>query len=408
MSAVVEMSAEELHARLSLRAMWSPVGGAKAESVDDHHHEPGPSAFHKKFMKEIDDVLNVSLKRRLERVQKNVAPFGDAAADAAHTNGVDTNGHSQEDKENVECVEVQTVVTCASASSSTAALEKAMGNAFKKAFVSSRPKKFHVYGASRMQLRFNDPPEKKEEPDRETVTLRQSMQCLKPNLGNRERQIKNLSGQLDTAKEYREKSVAAEAEAMQRYEDHAKDKSLLPKAHSERLIQRRNKVAELRKAASLQESQVTYYRKVVFEQRAFYVQSDCISVNGGNQMLNRHPAGDLYVAPKPDCMGDEEAEKWDVGTAVANPYVCDSWPFEANVLARRCAKEPEVEGLEEETEEDLIEANRPPSARKGGGLEFRLPFERLQRDSVEDSGDDDADDSGDDGDPGAPATARSL
>ena len=43
---------------------------------------------------------------------------------------------------------------------------------------------------------------------------------------------------------------------------------------------------------------------------------------------------------------------------VANPYVCDSWPFEPNVLAKRTPQESAMPTFEEETEEELREAER--------------------------------------------------
>lgn len=55
---------------------------------------------------------------------------------------------------------------------------------------------------------------------------------------------------------------------------------------------------------------------------------------------------------------DDTEEMFDVGTAVANPYVCDSWPFEPNVLAKRTPQESSMPTFEEETEDDLKEAER--------------------------------------------------
>ena len=43
---------------------------------------------------------------------------------------------------------------------------------------------------------------------------------------------------------------------------------------------------------------------------------------------------------------------------VANPYVCDSWPFEPNVLAKRTPQESAMPTFEEETEEEVREAER--------------------------------------------------
>lgn len=61
------------------------------------------------------------------------------------------------------------------------------------------------------------------------------------------------------------------------------------------------------------------------------------------------------MAPPPTCLdGDEEDLKdlskppWDVGTSHVNPYATDSWPCEPNVLAARCAVEPDLPSWDEE------------------------------------------------------------
>ncbi|CAK0893224.1 unnamed protein product [Prorocentrum cordatum] len=119
--------------------------------------------------------------------------------------------------------------------------------------------------------------------------------------------------------------------------------------------------------------QAEQYEKMVQDQRTFFLQSERIAVSGGPSMLARHPCGEIALVPRPLSMANEQPEVWDVGTAVANPYVVDSWPFEPNVLARRTMQEaPTMQPFKEETEEDLREASGPARRSPFGAFDFRL------------------------------------
>ncbi|CAE7323429.1 FRQ1 [Symbiodinium natans] len=106
-------------------------------------------------------------------------------------------------------------------------------------------------------------------------------------------------------------------------------------------------------------------------QRAYLQHSERLSQEG-MQILRRHPAGEVFLAPPPVFLDDEDIRDepvWDVGTGRTssggdvhcNPYVIDSWPFEPNVLAARASVQPNLnqwdEGDEDydDVDEDLDE-----------------------------------------------------
>merc|ERR1712060_733776 len=105
---------------------------------------------------------------------------------------------------------------------------------------------------------------------------------------------------------------------------------------------------------SKSKEQAKYFQTLVEQQRVYFLQSERVAVSSGRQGLSRHPAGCIWLMPQPlPMMEEEKLEGWDVGTAIANPYVCDSWPFEPNVMASRCPKEAYLQPFVEETKEDL-------------------------------------------------------
>ncbi|CAJ1379846.1 unnamed protein product [Effrenium voratum] len=73
------------------------------------------------------------------------------------------------------------------------------------------------------------------------------------------------------------------------------------------------------------------------------------------QILRRHPAGEIFLAPPPVVLDDDEPQDepmWDVGTSHCNPYCVDSWPFEPNVLAAKASAQPNLNHWDEGDEDD--------------------------------------------------------
>lgn len=132
------------------------------------------------------------------------------------------------------------------------------------------------------------------------------------------------------------------------------DPSTLHGAHSEKVGRHRSRLKQIADSLSDTRSQAKYYRSLAQQQRAYFLQRERVAVQGGSKLLARHPTGEIFLVPLPAAIGDDTPKHvWDVGTAIANPYVCDSWPFEPNVLARRCFQEAPMSPFSEETPEDL-------------------------------------------------------
>merc|ERR1712194_507264 len=109
-------------------------------------------------------------------------------------------------------------------------------------------------------------------------------------------------------------------------------------------------------------SEAKRYQALAKQQHAFLLQTEAVFRRTGKEQIHQFSAGDIFLMPQPLPMDeDDNVEEWDIGTAVANPYVVDSFPFEPNVPARRSSQECPMDELREETFEDLVEARRPVS-----------------------------------------------
>lgn len=209
---------------------------------------------------------------------------------------------------------------------------------------------------------------------RETIALKATLENLTQNLGSRERQIGSLQQQLATVKsicaEGAEKAKLVEASAKGLEEDPA----LVKQAAAQRKGRRQARVEEMTANMQRAQEQAKRYQALAQQQRAFFLQSERVAVSGGQEAITRHPAGEVALTLQPPSISDEQPEVWDVGSAVANPYVTDSWPFEPNVLARRAPQEGSMDPFEEETPEDLDERPRFRNPFGGRGLpSLRMP-----------------------------------
>ncbi|CAK9101757.1 unnamed protein product [Durusdinium trenchii] len=201
-----------------------------------------------------------------------------------------------------------------------------------------------MYGPSEKQKGRAEPPEKDEGLVMEGTTLRSTLSSLEQSLASRSKQISHLQDQLKVCE------MALEEKKLQAAESELKLAEMLSNP---------NKLLEILSSSGRAR-----------QQRAFYLQSERIAAHGGRRSIARHRAGEIALVHQPATLDDDGAEMFDVGTAVANPYVCDSWPFEPNVLAKRTPQESSMPTFEEETEEELKEAElglRTPPRRGARG-----------------------------------------
>jgi len=375
---MVPTSAEELQARLALRALWSPTqAGSCPEdttSVDDS--APSRSTFHRQMRAEVDEVLKASLSRRVGRLQKKVGRLIEAS-----TNGSvgqenispksAANGSSPSGAPSVSVseMEVQTNVTGQTVPPNLLAekFEKAFTHAIRSTWAPTKK-----WGPSRRQNNYQDPPEKEEKLEKEATTLRNTLSCLNQNIPNRERQIASLKGQLAVVKIHvkQEEEKVAERDEILRA---VKDPSKLVSVHATHMKNQKQEVEDLDRELVSAKAEAKRYQALVKQQHAFFMQADTIYCRSGVGRLHRFPSGEVFLVPQPLPMDDDKAESWDVGTSIANPYEVDSWPFEPNVLARRSPKECPMDNVPEETLEDLLEAQRPGRTNpfRGHGLNLR-------------------------------------
>jgi len=338
--------ADVLQARLALRALWSPLK-ENGKNVYATSEVGQASTFQRKLHVETDEVLRTGFKRRLERLQARVKLLCDA-------NGLKaTESSSREATENSEPpnksgdVQIDEGALCESAA-------RALRRATR--CVQPPPK---VYGPTETQVAKTEPEEKEEPFVYESQTLQASLECVQQSLSARTRQIKNLTEQLEVCEnEFKEKTEQADG-AKARLETLRNDPSKLQEMLRHELQRKRQKSEKLADGLKSAAAQAKYYQTLAHDQRASFLQSERVAASGGRETISKHPAGDIFLVPQPPAMDDDGEEVFDVGTHVANPYVCDSWPFEPNVLARRGPQEGTMPSFTEETEEDLEEENKP-------------------------------------------------
>jgi len=370
-------TAEELHARLVLRAMWPTEGKNGQAEAEDEGEAPGVSLLHRRLRAELNEVLEGSFKRRLARIEQKVAILcegGQADSKPAPVFAPPTRAAAGKPRPSVEA-EVQTEEeepVC------TKQLAEAMKVALRRAATAAMtPSK--VFGPTSRQVALPDPKEEKEDlPVAEELAIKSTLETLGRSLSSRAKQISSLEGQLKVCHDILEDRTREADAGAQDLRDLLADPSKLSEAHRQRVQKRTDRVKELSDTLEKTREQAKRYQMLAHQQRAFFLQGERISASGGTEAVARCSAGELAVVQRPPPMGDEKPEVWDIGTAVANPYVVDSWPFEPNVLASRTSKEATMQSCVEETEEDLEEERRRLPFR--AGLSLRLPGRRLEED----------------------------
>jgi len=361
------LDAEELQARVALRAVWSPAkqelagahttNGTNGASQDE---AASSSLMHRRFRSEVEDTLRGGLLRRLARLERQVKVL----CDSNGSRGVDDSQVVDEavSTEPADADECDERALCES-------VAKALRRANRCA---TEPAK--NYGPTEAQVKQVAPPEKDEALEKESVTLMASLQSLEQSLASRSRQIKNLQQQADACEKELAKQNEEAEDVLGQLALFQKDPSKLSAAKDFRMERKRRRAKQMRENARHQREQATHYEALVHQQRAFFLQRERIDAHGGKQEVQRHPAGEIFLVHQPISLDDDNTqEMFDVGTSVANPYVCDSWPFEPNVLSKRGPTEAFMQPFKEETEEDLEEENKPRNPFRAGLSSLRLP-----------------------------------
>mmetsp|Transcript_96626 Transcript_96626/g.207324 ORF Transcript_96626/g.207324 Transcript_96626/m.207324 type:complete len:387 (-) Transcript_96626:97-1257(-) len=382
-------SAEELQARLILRGLWPSAPGPATEAEDAANAGEAltntASPLQQQLRAEVDGILSASLARRRKRLEAKVELLAGGSGASGACSGVNS--------VSLVSLGVQTMGTAEAAS--TELLTQAFVHALKGAAAAVKPPP-QTFGPSKRQRRFEDPPEKPLEPTPETPTLSATLESLDGACSSRVRQIAALKQQLAKCQKSHEEHEVETKEAARSLQQLIDSPSCLKQAHGERREHRQGRVDNFKAQLSKSKEQAEYFQTLAQQQRVYFLQSERVAVNSGPGGLSKHPAGCIWLMPEPLPMNDEEKlEVWDVGSAVANPYVCDSWPFEPNVMASRCPKEAYMQPFVEETQEDLDDENMRLNPFRPNLRNLRLPVQG-------------GDDSEDDGYQGPTGTSRSL
>lgn len=309
----------------------------------------GPSQLHRRLKAEFDDVLRSSMQNRLKHLRDEVEALCNSLHQVeAISNGVEHHGTN---------AAAAAPATEEAEGPDTKALCHGVARALRRAKRCVEAP-FKSYGPSDKQINRAEPPEKDEGMVMEGTTLRSTLSSLDQSLASRSKQINHLEEQLKVCEEVKEEKEVLAKVAQAKLDEMISNPNKLLEICKFHLAKRKERVERMAKDTILQKEQAKFYQQIARQQRAFYLQSERIAAAGGRRFVSRHKAGEIALVHQPQTLEDDCAEMFDVGTAVANPYVCDSWPFEPNVLAKRTPQESSMPSFEEETEEELREADR--------------------------------------------------
>lgn len=219
------------------------------------------------------------------------------------------------------------------------------------------PKQF---GPTNRQSCFLDPPEKCY-PLNEEDAQRHSLLTLQRVLSKRDAQTTELHRQLRETRQQLWQQTAEARAATARLHAYLADGTRAPHEQAEAILRLQGEVKDLSSRLAEARQQEQQWAVIASRQRAFFRQSEVLAQEG-LQILRRHPAGEIFLAPPPVVLEDDEFQEepmWDVGTSHCNPYCVDSWPFEPNVLAAKASVQPNLNQWDEgrEDDEDSVDAN---------------------------------------------------
>jgi len=232
------------------------------------------------------------------------------------------------------------------------------------------------------QKRYPDPPEKGWMHVDEDRSLRMSLMTVQRNLQKRDGQTQELHRQLRQTEVDCQNQKLEATYAAKRLQDLLCDPASAPKVQAAEMSTLRKRVDDLSGRLADSKQSELHYAIVNKRQRAFFMQSERVAQEGVN-LFRKHPAGELFLAPPPVYLEDDMDEDprkppWDIGNSHINPYANDSWPFEPNACAQRCAAEPNLCRWDED-EEPIVDSDSEEDGSDGtpdaerAQLMLRLP-----------------------------------
>lgn len=208
-------------------------------------------------------------------------------------------------------------------------------------------------GPTSRQSCFPDPPEKCYALN-EDEAQRNSLLTLQRVLSKRDAQTTEPHRQLRETRQQLWQQTAEARAATARLHAYLADDTRAPHEQAEAILRLQGEVKDLSSRLAEARQQEQQWAVIASRQRAFFRQSEVLAQEG-LQILRRHPAGEIFLAPPPVVLEDDELQEepmWDVGSSHCNPYCVDSWPFEPNVLAARASVQPNLNQWDEGHEDD--------------------------------------------------------
>mmetsp|Transcript_10802 Transcript_10802/g.24695 ORF Transcript_10802/g.24695 Transcript_10802/m.24695 type:complete len:451 (+) Transcript_10802:97-1449(+) len=357
----------EVQARLLMSALVFPTHEGNAS--DDFDEAPEPSPFQSSIRDEVLAVLTSSLSRRQKSMEKKVQGVSAARLRANGSSpGTALSAIAKTSRDSTAEELSREVQTDGPSLESSMRLSDAVASAVTHARrVSQKP--VISFGPSKAQQKSTEPPEKRETMVKECETLRDTLSTLGRSVSSRIKQIASLKQQLKLCEDLCADCEQEAEKASSLFKRLQKDPSCSTEVRKIRLERRKARIQEMQEQLQEAQEQEKRYKTLAQHQRAYFIQSDRISVSGGPEAAARHPCGEIFLPFQPMEIEDEQPKfVWDIGTAIANPYVVDSWPFEPNVLARRTSQEtsegPIMEEDEPEEEEDDDDEVHQPHRRQ--------------------------------------------
>eukprot|EP00812_Abedinium_dasypus_P013795 NODE_729_length_1389_cov_456.148426.p1 GENE.NODE_729_length_1389_cov_456.148426~~NODE_729_length_1389_cov_456.148426.p1 ORF type:complete len:387 (+),score=96.06 NODE_729_length_1389_cov_456.148426:48-1163(+) len=345
-------SVDDVQAQLAFRAACSLGEDAPGYGM-------GPSLLQRNLQREIEEVLRAGFERRRERLEQKVKRLVEERAHARTAGGGTATASSEPQAPRSVDLETQTDKVDEPLEGAAAKLSASVAAVLGGDADGVQPS-VRSFGPSETQVKFSDPPEKRDDAVPEAYALKVTLESLERAVSKREGQILSLTQQFEACREMSEET-AAEAEALSKVLNTLLSQpEHLEGAHSEKIRRRERRIEELTEMLEAAQGQTRKYQSLVVQQRTFFLQSKRLMASGGRMALARHAAGDVFLVPPPDEMIEDATNTFDVGNAIANPYVCDSWPFEPNVLATRRGAEATMETFDEETDDILSDGQLPP------------------------------------------------
>jgi len=257
-------------------------------------------------------------------------------------------------------------------------------------WIDPQPQK--AFGPTNRQNLLRDPPEKSPFVDEEEGDWN-SMATLRRVLQRRDVQTSELHKQLRDARKQLWQQSQDSRHATARLHSYLSDTSQAPRAQAEAIQRLQEQVADLSERLGEARHQEQHWQSIAKRQRAFFQQSERMSPDF-RSLLKRSPAGEIFLAPPPVLLDDDESPRdepmWDVGTSHCNPYMVDSWPAEPNVLAARASAPPNLhrwqEGDEDDYDEDDEDEEDEDHVLHGWGRQDRRQDEHDEEDEEDGAG----------------------